>query len=189
VRAAIARLGDLGAEVVEVSIPWVRHAFAPANLISWVESSVYHRTWRDRWESDYGDELLQRCVIGSAISGTDYLLAQEARRAIVAKAAALMEQIDVLATPCCPIPAPPIEPEQVQVGPVVEPMRSAMGRLCRLGSFTGFPATAVPCGFSSDGLPLSMQLLAAPFQEGRLIRMAYAYEQATPWRERRPPVD
>ena len=79
VRASIQRLAELGASVEEVSIPWVQHAFAPANIISWVESVAYHSTWQDRWASDYGEEMQLRMLIGRAVSGADYLRAQQAR--------------------------------------------------------------------------------------------------------------
>ena len=186
VRTAIARLGELGAEVVEVSLPWVEHAFAPANLISWVEASSYHARWQDGWATAYGPEIQQRVVIGRAIASTDYVLAQRIRRALIARTRQLFEGIDLLATPTSPAPAPPIADDTVRVGSAVEPVRSAMGRLCRLGSFTGFPAVAVPCGFTGDGLPISLHLLAAPFREATALRAAHAYEQATDWHRRRP---
>jgi aspartyl-tRNA(Asn)/glutamyl-tRNA(Gln) amidotransferase subunit A len=63
-----------------------------------------------------------------------------------------------------------------------------MGRLTRLGSVSGFPSIAVPCGFSTDGLPLSLHLMAAPFQESTLLRAADAYQRATSWHLRRPPL-
>jgi aspartyl-tRNA(Asn)/glutamyl-tRNA(Gln) amidotransferase subunit A len=185
-RTAIHKVAELGASVEEVSVPWVHHAFAPANLISWVESSVYHSTWRDRWATDYGEELLQRCLIGRAISGADYLLAQQARRAIIERTRSLFERIDLLATPTCPVPAPPIEAETVELNQTLEPVRSVMGRLCRLGSLTGFPAVAVPCGFTRAGLPVSLQLMAAPWRESIALRLAHAYQQATDWHHRRP---
>ena len=185
-RRAIDLLAELGAEVVELSVPWVEHAFAPANIISWVESAVYHRAWRESWATDYGQELQTRLLIGSAISGADYLLAQQARREIVARTTALYEQIDLLATPTSPTVAPPIESDTVQIGGGVEPVRSAMGRLCRLGSFSGFPAVVVPSGFNRAGLPTSLHLMAAPYQEKVALRAAQAYEQATDWHTRRP---
>jgi aspartyl-tRNA(Asn)/glutamyl-tRNA(Gln) amidotransferase subunit A len=185
-RAAIDLLAELGAELVEVSMPWVQHAFAPANVISWVESAAYHRTWKQSWASAYGPELQTRLLIGSAVSGADYLLAQQARQAIVARAAALYERVDVLATPTSPVGAPPIEAESVHVGAGLEPVRSAMGRLCRLGSFSGFPAVAVPSGFTSAGLPTSLHLMTAPYREALALRAAQAYEQATDWHTGRP---
>lgn len=187
-RVAIEKLAELGASIEDVSVPWVDHAFHPANLISWAEASAYHATWQERWATEYGEEIQQRVLIGRAISATDYLLAQQARRAIVERARALYERIDVLATPTSPVTAPPIGDETVQVGREREPVRSAMGRLCRLASFSGFPAVAVPSGFTPAGLPVSLHLMAAPFRETTALKLAHAYERATDWHARRPPI-
>jgi aspartyl-tRNA(Asn)/glutamyl-tRNA(Gln) amidotransferase subunit A len=55
-------------------------------------------------------------------------------------------------------------------------------------NLTGLPTLALPCGFSTSGLPLSLQLAARPFAEGMVLRVGHAYEQATPWHTRRPLV-
>jgi len=55
-------------------------------------------------------------------------------------------------------------------------------------NITGSPTLALPCGFSSSGLPLSFQLSGRPFEEGTVLRAGHAYEQATPWHTRRPSV-
>jgi aspartyl-tRNA(Asn)/glutamyl-tRNA(Gln) amidotransferase subunit A len=55
-------------------------------------------------------------------------------------------------------------------------------------NITGLPTLALPCGFASSGLPLSLQLAGRPFEEGMVLRVGHAYEQATPWHTRRPPV-
>ena len=53
---------------------------------------------------------------------------------------------------------------------------------------TGQPSLSIPCGFSQDGLPIGLQLIGRPFDEGTLLRIAAAYEDATAWHRRRPPV-
>jgi aspartyl-tRNA(Asn)/glutamyl-tRNA(Gln) amidotransferase subunit A len=55
-------------------------------------------------------------------------------------------------------------------------------------NFTGLPALALPCGFSSTGLPLSLQIAGRPWEEATVLRVGHAYEQATEWHTRRPPV-
>jgi aspartyl-tRNA(Asn)/glutamyl-tRNA(Gln) amidotransferase subunit A len=55
-------------------------------------------------------------------------------------------------------------------------------------NMTGFPAISLPCGFTSENLPIGLQLVAPPWQEAKLLRGAYAYEQATDWHNRRPPL-
>ena len=54
------------------------------------------------------------------------------------------------------------------------------------GNLAGIPGVSVPCGFSAAGLPIGLQVLGRPLDEARVLRLAYAYEQATPWRSRRP---
>ncbi len=67
-------------------------------------------------------------------------------------------------------------------------MRHALGRLTRLAPFTGQPAISVPCGFTAGGLPIGMQLIGRWYREADLLRLAHAYEQATPWHRKRPPL-
>ncbi len=62
-----------------------------------------------------------------------------------------------------------------------------LGRFTRLAAFTGQPALSLPCGFTSDGLPIGLQLIGRRFEDASLLRAAHAYEQATPWHARRPP--
>jgi aspartyl-tRNA(Asn)/glutamyl-tRNA(Gln) amidotransferase subunit A len=71
----------------------------------------------------------------------------------------------------------------------VEAARAANNRLCRPFSLLGWPAIALPCGFSSEGMPISLQIVGRPFAEGVILTVAHAYEQATEWHSRRPPID
>jgi aspartyl-tRNA(Asn)/glutamyl-tRNA(Gln) amidotransferase subunit A len=185
VRTAIARLEELGAKAEPVGTPWVEHAAATNNVISWVEASVYHAAWKDRW-AEYDEEMQQRALMGQVISGADYLLAQQVRREIVARARRCFDRVDVLATPTCPVPAPSIDSDTAEVGASREPVRSVMGRLTRIGSLTGFPSLAVPCGFTRSGLPVSLHLMAAPFHEATVLRLGHAYEQAAGWHKKHP---
>jgi len=95
--------------------------------------------------------------------------------------AAVLRDVDVLATPTTPKPATPF----------------ALAHDSELGfprsnmppfNLTGSPTLALPCGFSSAGLPLSLQLAGRPFEETTVLRIGHAYEQATAWHTRRPPV-
>ena len=62
-------------------------------------------------------------------------------------------------------------------------------RLTRPINALGLPALALPCGFSAAGLPLSVQIVGRAFDEATVLRVGHAYEQATPWHRRRPPLD
>ena len=87
----------------------------------------------------------------------------------------------MLATPTTPKPATPFA---LATDPEFGFPRSNMPPF----NITGMPALALPCGFSSSGLPLSLQLAGRPFEEATVLRVGHAYEQATPWHTRRPRV-
>jgi len=89
--------------------------------------------------------------------------------------------VDVLATPTAVKPATPFAQAQ---NPDFGFPRSNMPPF----NLTGLPTLALPCGFSSSGLPLSFQLSGRAFEEGTVLRVGHAYEQATEWHTRRPPV-
>jgi aspartyl-tRNA(Asn)/glutamyl-tRNA(Gln) amidotransferase subunit A len=65
---------------------------------------------------------------------------------------------------------------------------AALTQYTRPYNITGFPAISVPCGFSSEGMPIGLQLAGRPFDEETVLRAAHAYEQATEWHGRRPPI-
>ena len=82
--------------------------------------------------------------------------------------------------PTTPIPAVPLG--EVDQG------KAPMSRLTRPINFLGLCGLALPCGFSGEGLPLSLQVVGRAFDEARVLRIGWAYEQATDWRKRRPPL-
>jgi Asp-tRNA(Asn)/Glu-tRNA(Gln) amidotransferase A subunit family amidase len=95
--------------------------------------------------------------------------------------AAALTRVDVLATPTTPGPAPSFK---TVLDPDFPFARSNMAPF----NMSGLPALALPCGFSEAGLPLSLQIAGRPFDEATVLRVGHAYEQATDWHRRRPPV-
>jgi aspartyl-tRNA(Asn)/glutamyl-tRNA(Gln) amidotransferase subunit A len=89
--------------------------------------------------------------------------------------------VDVLATPTTLSPAPTFA---TVLRPDFPFARSNMAPF----NMTGLPALALPCGFSASGLPLSLQFAGRPFDEATVLRAGHAYEQATQWHRRHPPV-
>ena len=88
--------------------------------------------------------------------------------------------------PTLPIVPPRIGEQEVNVGRSTENIRSALLRFTRPGNLTGFPAVSIPCGFSSENLPVGLQLMGRFLEDEMVLRVAYAYEQATPWHTRFP---
>jgi aspartyl-tRNA(Asn)/glutamyl-tRNA(Gln) amidotransferase subunit A len=177
---AMDTLRKLGAEVRDVRIPSLRGAMSFL-LILMAEAYAYHeRDLRERPEL-YGDVLRERLLAGALVSGSEYTQAQRIRAEICAETAEVLRDVDLLATPTTPKPATPFT---LAHDPEFAFPRSNMAPF----NLTGLPTLALPCGFSSTGLPLSMQLSGRPFEEGTVLRVGHAYEEATAWHTRRPPV-
>ncbi len=125
--------------------------------------------------------LRERILTGALVTAAEYTQAQRLRSQLCSETAEVLRDVDVLATPTTPVPAPPFTLAQ---DPEFGFPRSNMAPF----NITGLPTLALPCGFASAGLPLSLQLAGRPFEEGMVLRVGHAYEQATPWHTRRPPV-
>jgi aspartyl-tRNA(Asn)/glutamyl-tRNA(Gln) amidotransferase subunit A len=207
VREAIAKLEGLGAKVDwEVSLPSTRHALAcyyviapseaMANLARYdgVKYGFSAREAESMWDAmektrqhGFGPEVKRRLMLGSyALSAgyydAYYLKAQKVRTLINREFVDAFSKYDVLVTPTSPtVP--------FRIGEKVDdPLQMYLADVCTLPiNIAGIPGISVPAGFV-DGLPVGMQILGKPFSEEMVLRVAYAYEQATGWRDRRPPV-
>jgi len=177
---ALGTLRKLGAEVRDVQIPSM--AGAPSFLlILMAEAYAYHeRDLREHPEL-YGEVLRERILAGALVTASEYMQAQRIRAEICRETAEVMKSVDVLGTPTAVKPATPFAQAQ---NPDFGFPRSNMPPF----NLTGLPTLALPCGFSSSGLPLSFQLSGRAFEEGTVLRVGHAYEQATAWHTRRPPV-
>ena len=205
VRAAIAQLEELGAEVGEVSLPHTDYGLATYYIIAPAEVSSnlarYNGTryglsatdvddvWRAMDETrrrGFGDEVRRRIMLGTyALSSgyydAYYLKAQKVRTLIKHDFDTAFERFDVLAAPTSPTTA-------FRVGEKVnDPLAMYLSDVCTLPvNVAGLPGISVPCGFDSQRLPIGLQLIGKAFDEATLLRVAYAYEQATDWHTRRP---
>jgi len=130
---------------------------------------------------DYGHHFLGRALCACLFTAADYLQAQRSRRAMIAQIEPLHAKHDALLTAGSG-PAPRLDAHR-SIGFSGKWQSPSMGTLA---SITGAPALALCNGFSAGGLPLGMQLIGRPFDEETLLRVGHAYEQATPWRARRP---
>jgi aspartyl-tRNA(Asn)/glutamyl-tRNA(Gln) amidotransferase subunit A len=177
---AMETLRKLGAEVRDVRIPSL-HAAHSFLLILMAEAFAYHeRDLRERPEL-YGDVARERLLAGALVTASEYTQAQRIRSEICRETAEVLRDVDVLATPTTLKPATPFA---VAYDPELGFPRSNMAPF----NLTGLPTLALPCGFSASGLPLSLQLSGRPFEEGTVLRVGHAYEKATAWHTRRPPV-
>ena len=145
------------------------------------EAFAYHeRDLRERPDL-YGEVLREKMLAGALVTASEYVQAQRLRARLTDAMAAVLRRVDVLATPTTPKPAPTFAAVHDPGFPFA---RSNMAPF----NMTGLPALALPCGFSASGLPLSLQLAGRPFDEVTVLRVGHAYEQATAWHRRRPPL-
>ena len=96
-----------------------------------------------------------------------------------------MRGFDLIATPTVATPAPVQDAETMEIGGTRTNVREALLRATRIFNISRQPAVAVPCGFSDDGLPLSLQIAAPAFEDARVLRAAHAYQETTDWHRRR----
>ena len=186
VKQAIEALAGLGASVVEVSIPLLADSVEISNPILQAESIASNGELLREHGGNLDPRVKQRLELGLAVSSTDYIRAQQARKTLIHQTRASLREVDLLAFPTCAIAAPRQGEEEVDVGGTKMTVLSALTRLTRFANLTGYPSVSVPCGFTDDGLPIGLQLVGRPFEEETVLRAAYQYERATEWHLRRP---
>ncbi|MGD1210673.1 MAG: amidase [Candidatus Acidiferrales bacterium] len=183
---------SLGARIRESSLPRLAGAIDVATNVVVGEASYYHETqgYYPALADGYGDDVRGHLQWGHDLRAVDYLRGVAKRREIEEDFAAAFEHVDVILAPTSPIPAPPIGASEVRVaGERETTVRAELLRLTRPANLTGQPAISIPCGFTREGLPVGLQLIAPKWAEARLLSIALAYEEATGWHNRHPNLD
>jgi aspartyl-tRNA(Asn)/glutamyl-tRNA(Gln) amidotransferase subunit A len=167
-----------GVVLHEVPCPSVHSWAEPSTQIALADATAFHQQagWFPSRAAEYGEDVRTRLQMGLEVRATDYLHALELRRTA---AVHLLSQfkIQALIVPANPIPAPLIGEEEVKITGKSEPVRTALLRLHRPGNFAEVPAVSVPCGFTSAGLPVGIQLIGHCWMEKTLLRIAHAFER------------
>ena len=188
VRDALEVLEGLGASVTPVSFPMFELSQAISGAILMSEAAAYHRDLLAKEGHNLYPPVRLRLEGGLFVSAADYLKAQQGRAIFDREVRKLLEQVDLLAGPTEPVTAPTLLAPEVQAGEITVGTTAALTQYTRPYNITGSPAISVPCGFSASGLPIGLQLAGRAFDEATVLRAAHAYEQATQWRNRRPPI-
>ena len=187
--AAAGVLGEVGAEVEEVSIPLMEKAGAISKSITDFEGSAVHYQGIRNRAGEYDHNTRVRILTGILTPAQVYYKAQKLRALLRQQILDMLQRVDVLVLPTSNIPAP-----MIPQAPGINSKDAAAGRISGVRSFTGAfnlastPAIAVPCGFTSETLPISLQIAGQPFDEATVMKVAHSYEQATTWHTRRPPI-
>ena len=183
VRRAIAALEELGIESRQVSLPSMQYSGA-LRFSAMADSVVTHEPYIASSREDYGPDTLYRTLAGQFVLGRDYSKAMKVQRIIKDEQARVLQDVDFLVTPTTPMAAPRIDAATITVDGKDQKVRGpGSGHVSRNTSpqnATGFPAITVPCGFSELGLPIGLQFIARPWEEGNMFRIAHAYERVSP---------
>ena len=178
-------LGELGASVEEVSIPLTSHAAAISSGLR-VEAPTNYRDLVLNRLQEIGHDNRIGYLTGSLIPATVYYKAQKLRSLLRQQVLEALENVDVLVTPTAGVAAQKIEPD-----PVVDSKEKANRipwLLTTAFSLASIPALSICCGFTSQDLPVGLQIGGKPFDEATGLRVAHAYEQNTTWHTRKPPI-
>ncbi len=179
IRAALRELEHLGARLEPVNLPRAGRLEPAYQVIISVESFAAHAARMRTRAADYSVRSRRRIACGAFYSAAEYQHALQIRRLWVAELDQVLQGVDALVTPTLPYPAFTVEAQRTG-----SPPDSSWGT--RQFNLSGHPAISIPCGFTGDGLPVGLQFAAKAFEEAMLFRVAHAYEQATPWHQRRP---
>jgi aspartyl-tRNA(Asn)/glutamyl-tRNA(Gln) amidotransferase subunit A len=188
-RAALRVLEEEGAETVDVEL--ARPTMDLYRTIQMPEASLAHMQtgWLTEHANLYGEAVRARLLQGQTVAAIDYLRAQHERRAFSSSLRTLMQHVDALVLPTLPIPAPLLEKtgQDIEIDGVTENATVALLRMTMPFNLSGLPAVSCPCGFTTDGLPIGLQIAGKPFEEATVLRVAHAYQQLTDWHRRELP--
>ena len=205
VKTAVKTLEGLGAKVVEVSLPHTGYAVATYYILATSEASsnlarydgvkygfrvekakdlldMYVKT-RDQ---GFGSEVKRRIMLGTYALSAGYYDAyykkgQQARTLIKRDFDEAFKSVDVIATPTAPTAAFKVGEKSA------DPLQMYLSDIFTISvNLAGIPGISLPCGFTSNNLPIGLQLLGRHFDEASILHAAYAYEQATEWRKKKP---
>lgn len=204
---AIKMYKELGAEIVEISLPLLEHSIGVYYILATAEASSNlarfdgvkygHRTkdpknlmemYTKTRAEGFGDEVKRRIMLGTyALSAgyydAYYKKAQQIRRLIKEDFDKAFEKVDILVSPTCPNTA-------FEIGSKTEDPLSMY--LTDIGTISanlaGIPGLSLPCGLDSDGMPIGLQILAPTLQEEKLFNMAYNFEQAINFNQYQPKI-
>jgi aspartyl-tRNA(Asn)/glutamyl-tRNA(Gln) amidotransferase subunit A len=185
--AALAIFEQLRADICEVSLKGMGSTAPLAADITAGEALAYHAKWLKQKPQKYGEDVRSRLEQSMNMSALTYIQAQRKRAEYAEMMDQALNSVHLLLTPTLPVTAPRIDQKYVQIGNMQEDVRPVLLSLTRPANLSGLPAVSLPCGFSSKGLPIGLQLIGRRYDELTILRAGYAYESATSWHNRFPP--
>ncbi|GAB3306489.1 amidase [Geodermatophilus aquaeductus] len=189
VREAIGVLEAQGATLRDVEIPYADQMMAVEFGVLVPEASAYHQEMLRHSGEKYTEDVRVFLDAGETVLATQYIKALRVRTLVQQAFRRAFEGIDALVCPTLPAAAAAVGQRTFTFpGGREKAVIDAWVGHSAPGNVTGLPALSVPCGFTSGGLPIGLQVIGRPFDEGGVLRVGQAYETATDWGSRRPPL-
>jgi len=206
-KAALDRLRDLGAKLVDVSLPHTEYAVATYYIVATAEASSNlgrydgvrygQRRGEDKGIKDmygesrdagFGTEVKRRIMLGTYVLSAGYYDAYYSKAMRVRTL--IRRDFDEAFRQCDAIVAPTAPGTAFEVGSRTDdPLKMYLSDILTISvNLAGLPGMSVPCGFDEDGMPVGLQLIGRPLDETGLLRVAAAYEDATGWQRRIPEI-
>jgi aspartyl-tRNA(Asn)/glutamyl-tRNA(Gln) amidotransferase subunit A len=172
---AVKAMERAGASATAVETPDMEGAYTAARVLQMAETAAIYADKND--PALFGPDTWKLIQQSKLIAGHEYVNAQRLRTVFRREMDELWKRIDVLATPTTPIAAPLLEQNTVAINGEKRELRAACTSLVRPINFFGEPALSLPCSKTATGLPIGLQLIAAPFEDARLLQIAAAVER------------
>jgi len=178
--AALDVLRGLGARIDTLTLPvsYKRLAELTGKIIA-AEGYALNRGWIDRDDVPFDRDVRDRIRWGKTMPAADYIQVLAEKKTLQRQIDALLHDFDALLMPTTPLPPVPLA--EIDQG------KAPMSILTRPLNLLDMCALALPCGFTAGGLPISLQIAGRGYDEARVLRIGWAFENATAWHKRRPP--
>jgi aspartyl-tRNA(Asn)/glutamyl-tRNA(Gln) amidotransferase subunit A len=179
---AVSVIAKLGAEIHDVTVPE-----SSGRTVIQAEAYSYHAARMAASPELYLPETLSKLRLGANIAMETYTEAKLSLEQVRRSAPNIFRDVDAVLTPTTPVP-PPKASELPSTFDEIMANDAVLWRNTRPFNLLALPTISIPCGFTDLGMPVGLQLSAAPWQELQLLEIAHAYEQTTNWNTRRPRI-
>jgi amidase len=195
IEVALGELERLGVRVVDVQVPDVTAVLAAWPVVCAAEAVQAHRETFPSRADEYGAYFREFLDFGASVSEAELANARQVGKEFSDRFRAVLSSVDAVLSPAAGRPF--TVPQGLQYGSMTEWNQARAHSLATekaytaftfLHNFAGTPTLTLPCGLSNEGPPYTMQLAGNPLSEAMLCRIGHAYEEATQWHERHPPV-
>jgi aspartyl-tRNA(Asn)/glutamyl-tRNA(Gln) amidotransferase subunit A len=171
-----------GAIITEFNMDFLREAALANGIMTQADGAAFHRERLKEHPDWFGADVRLRLETGAAFTSSEYSLARRTQVEATRRFELLFDEYDALILPTTPIPAPVLEGENA-----IERARQ-LTRFTAPFNLSGLPALSVPCGFTTEGLPIGLQIVSRAWNEAGVLRTGYTFQQATDWHKMKPQI-